>query len=103
MGRPNAPSDAPAVVRWQLPTQSTSTRMLPQLRAPSVLLSYPLADSHGAGTGGPPQYCNPQSKPRNYPRDCRNRAACRDAGAMGIPYRGFGLITLVGMTHDTSL
>ena len=31
------------------------------------------------------------------------KAACRDPGAMGIPYRGLGLITLVGKTHDTSL
>ena len=47
--------------------------------------------------------CHPRSNPRNHPRDCRNRAANRDPGAMGIPYRGLGLITLVGTTHDTSL
>ena len=39
----------------------------------------------------------------NYPRYCRSQAASRDPGAMGIPYRGLGLITLVGTTHDTSL
>ena len=37
------------------------------------------------------------------PRDCRNRAAIRDPSAMGIPYRGLDLITLVGTSHDTSL
>ena len=37
------------------------------------------------------------------PRDCRSWAASRDPGATGIPYRGLGLITLVGTTHDTSL
>ena len=46
---------------------------------------------------------NPRSNPRNHPRDCRNRAAGTDPGVMGIPYRGLGLITLVGTTHDTSL
>ena len=36
-------------------------------------------------------------------RACRNRAAIKDPGALEIPYRGLGLITLAGTTHDTSL
>ena len=48
-------------------------------------------------------HLTPQSNPRMNPRDCRNQVAIRDPGAMGIPYRGYGLITLVGRTHDTSL
>ena len=46
---------------------------------------------------------NPRSNPTNHPRDCHNRAAGRDPGVMGIPYRGLRLITLVGTTHNTSL
>ena len=46
---------------------------------------------------------DPQSNLRMKPRVCRNRAGSRDPGAKGIPYRGFGLITLVGTTRDTSL
>ena len=37
------------------------------------------------------------------PRDCRSQGANIEPGAMGIPYRGLGLITLVEKTHDTSL
>ena len=46
---------------------------------------------------------NSRSIPSNYLRNCRNRAAGRDPGVMGISYRGLGLITLVGTTHDTLL
>ena len=46
---------------------------------------------------------NPRSIPSNHPRNCHNRAAGRDPGVTGIPYRGLGLIPLVGTTHDTSL
>ena len=45
---------------------------------------------------------NPRSIESNYPRYCRSQAGSRDPGAKGIPYRRLGLITLVGMTHDTS-
>ena len=51
----------------------------------------------------PRRLVNPGSNPRNHPRDCYNWAASRDPGVMGIPYRGLGLNTLVGTTHDTSL
>ena len=44
-----------------------------------------------------------RSNPRNHPRYCRNHAAGRDPGAMGIPYGGLGFITVVRTTHDTSL
>ena len=48
-------------------------------------------------------HLTPQSNPRMNPRDYRNRAATRDPGAMAIPYRSLGLITLVGTTRATSL
>ena len=47
-------------------------------------------------------YQHIQPTPRVNPRDCRNWVANGDPGAMGIPYLGLGLITLVGTTHDTS-
>ena len=37
------------------------------------------------------------------PRACGSQVASTDPGAMGIPYKGLGLITLVETTHDTSL
>ena len=46
---------------------------------------------------------HPGCIPSNHSQYCCSRAASRDPGAMGIPYRGLGLITLVGTTHDTSL
>ena len=51
----------------------------------------------------PRRLSNHRSNPRNHPHDCRNRAASKDPGAMGIPYRGLRLINLVGTTHDISL
>ena len=46
---------------------------------------------------------HPRCIPSNHSQYCRSQAASRDPGAMGIPYRGWGLISLVGTTHDTSL
>ena len=37
------------------------------------------------------------------PRDYRSQIASTEPGAMGIPYKSLGLITLVGKTHDTSV
>ena len=48
-------------------------------------------------------YSTPLSNPRMNARHCRSRVTCIDPSAMRIHYRGSGLITLVGMTHDTSL
>ena len=45
----------------------------------------------------------PESNPRENPPDSPIEAACIDSIAMVIPYKGFGLITLVRRTHDTSL
>ena len=84
--------------------------MLPPMRlwlhAPPDLLScypQPMANTSGAATGTHTYPLDPQSNPRRNPLDCRNRAAIRDPSAMGILYRDFGLITLVGTTHDTTL
>ena len=46
---------------------------------------------------------HPRCIPSNHSQYFRSQAANRDPGAMGIPYRGLCLITLVGTTHDTSL
>ena len=46
---------------------------------------------------------NPRIIPSNKARNCRTWAASRDPGVIRIPYRGFGLIILVGTIHDTSL
>ena len=62
----------------------------------------PVANTSGGGTHVRIQ-STPQNYPRMNPRDCRNRAAIRDPGAMGIPYRRLGLITLAGTPRDTSL
>ena len=51
----------------------------------------------------PTQTVHPRCIPSNHSQHCRSQAASRDPGATGIAYRGLGLITLVGTTHDTSL
>ena len=102
-GGPNAPLASPVVKSWKHPIQSTSPWMLPWPHAPPVLPSRHAADTCGAGTRTPTFSTNHQSTLRVNPRVCRSRAASRDPGAMGIPYAGLGLITLVGTTHETSL
>ena len=60
--------------------------------------------STGNNVAPPPhKFVHPRCIPSNHPCYCRSQNASRDPDAMEIPYRGLGLITLVGTTHDTSL
>ena len=89
---------APPVLSLALPrTGNKHSRTQP------ALLECPGLTSVVPAPGLPPIHKKTQSNPRINPCACCSQVASTDAGSMGIPYRGLGLITLVGTTHDTSL